>query len=225
MFRLEALAFLGFLATPLVPKTELAAQSRPTDAATAFFNAITASDWRRATRLVDPDAVAEARTIELGMLASWAERRPDLDRQKGESMQGISFGDELDPRLLEKHRDFVVDLYGVRTLGELAGLSPEELFARSLEASAHPSVRGDGPDFGPLTYRIIGTVQETDAVAHVLYRATSPNISYDDPWHVTVLRAVRRGDQWFIRPNHELVMFTGTSLLFQRMLDDQGPPE
>lgn len=225
MFRLAPLTFLVFFATLFVPLTELAAQSSPADAATAFFNAIGARDWRRATRLVDPEAIAEARRVELSMLASWAERRPDLEGLKGEGMQGISFGGELDPRLLEKHRDFVVDLYGVRTLGELARLSPEELFVRSIEASADPSVRGEDPDFGPLTYRIVGTVQETDAVAHVLYRSTSPNISYDDPWHVTVLRAVRRGDRWLLRPDRELVVFTGTSILFQRMLDEQGPPE
>ena len=108
---------------------------------------------------------------------------------------------------------------------EVAALSPEELFARSLEASTHPIVRGERGDLGRLTYRVIGTVQETDSVAHVLYRSTSPNVSYEDPWHVTVLRLVRRGDQWLVRPDRELIMFTGTSLLFQRMNEEESPPK
>jgi uncharacterized protein with PhoU and TrkA domain len=50
-------------------------------------------------------------------------------------------------------------------------------------------------------------------------------MSYDDPWHVAVLRAVRRGDQWLVRPDRELIMFSGTSLLFQRMHEEESPPE
>jgi hypothetical protein len=225
MFRLAALAYRALIAAAFLVDTGLMAQSKPAAAATAFFNAMTAGEWRRAARLVDPEALAETRNIELGMLASWGEARPDLQRLKDGGMQGISFGGELDMSLVEKHRDLVVDLFGVRTLGEVAALSPEELFARSLEASTHPIVRGERADLGPLTYRVIGTVQETDSVAHVLYRSTSPNMSYDDPWHVAVLRAVRRGDQWLVRPDRELIMFSGTSLLFQRMHEEESPPE
>jgi hypothetical protein len=225
MLRLASLAFPTLIAAALLPDAGLMAQSKPADAATAFFNALTAGEWRRAARLVDPDALAEARTIELGMLVSWAEARPDLQRIKDGGMQGISFGGELDTSLLKKHRDLIVDLLGVRTLGEVAALSPEELFARSLEASTHPLVRGERANLRPPTYRVIGIVQETDSVAHVLYRMTSPDVSYEDPWHVAVLRAVRRGDQWLVRPDRELAMFSGTSLLFQRMHEEEGPPE
>lgn len=223
--RLSLLAFPSLITAALLPNTALLAQSQPGDAAIAFFNAITAGEWRQAARLVDPDALAEARDGELGMLASWAEVRPDLQRLEGGGMQGIAFSGELDMRLVEKHRDLVVNLFGVRTLGEVAALSPEELFARSLEASTHPVIRGERVDLGPLTYRVIGTVQETDSVAHVLYRSTGQNIRYDDPWHVTVVRVVRRGDQWLVRPDRELLMFSGTSVLFDRMHEEQGPPE
>ena len=223
--RLSLLAFPSLITAALLPNTALMAQSQPGDAAIAFFNAITAGEWRQAARLVDPDALAEARDGELGMLASWAEVRPDLQRLEGGGMQGIAFSGELDMRLVEKHRDLVVNLFGVRTLGEVAALSPEELFARSLEASTHPVIRGERVDLGPLRYRVIGTVQETDSVAHALYRSTGQNIRYDDPWHVTVVRVVRRGDQWLVRPDRELLMFSGTSVLFDRMHEEQRPPE
>ena len=198
--RLSSLALPVFIAATLLPNHRLIAQSTPGDAATAFFNALTAGEWRQAARRVDPDALAEVRNGELGMLASWAEVRLDLQRRKDGGMRGIAFSGELDSSLLEKHRDLVVNLFGVRTLGEVAALSPEELFARSLEASTQPVIRGERLHLGPMTYRVIGTVQETDSVAHVLDRSTGPNMRDDDPWHVIVLRVVRRADEWLVRP-------------------------
>lgn len=47
----------------------------------------------------------------------------------------------------------------------------------------------------------------------------------DDPWHVTVLRVVRRGDQWLVRPDRELSIFSGVSVLLDRMHEEQGAPE
>lgn len=198
------------------------AQSTARDAASAFFTALKKGDWRGAARLADPDALREARDTELGMLANWAEVRPDLVMQN-ESFQGVSYGGELDPTLIEKHRDFVVDLFGVRTLGEVAALSPEELFARTLEATYLVPPEGSGERLHR-SYRILGVVQETDAVAHILYRATSPDIEYTDPWHAHLLRAIRRADRWLVRPDREIMMFSGTSILFSR-LHDQIPPE
>jgi hypothetical protein len=118
----------------------------------------------------------------------------------------------------------VVNLFGVRTLGEVAALSPAELFARSLQASYDPAEGRPGLGRARITYTLLGVVQETDAVAHILYRATSADIHYTDPLHAEILRAVRRGNRWLVRPDNNIIMFSGVSVLLSRM-HQATPPE
>lgn len=77
------------------------------------------------------------------MLASWADVRPDLQRLEGSGMRGITFGGELDMSLVEKHRDLVVNLLGVRTLGEVAALSPRRAI-RALSGGEYASCHSWG---------------------------------------------------------------------------------
>jgi hypothetical protein len=82
----------------------------------------------------------------------------------------------------------LVDLayHGIRTVGELAALSAEELLSLTVRLGQH---LGGGTE--PNYYRgrpfVIGVVVENDSLAHILYRQERPGLRA--PWEAELITA------------------------------------
>jgi hypothetical protein len=175
----------------------------PSDAASAFFEAIRQARWADAAALVDPDAAAELREQQLAMLIAWAQHRDELRRMResgeGSTMFGFSSNGVIDPELLAAHATIpLLAFSGKPTLGELAAVSTTTFIELLLKVSnGEVGPDKDGPFQRP-GRRVIGEVREGDALAHVLYRAEGAGIRYSNPHHVEVLQLRRAGDGWRI---------------------------
>ena len=199
------------------------AQTNPQAAAQEFLAAIEGRRWREAAALVDPEQLAPYREETLAILVAWAQQRDEIRKQAlrgGGELTALSTDGKLDPQALARVGDTrLPPTRGVRTLRDLAALSPAEFLAHVLELADIRSI-GRGGFIDPSTHRIFGAVNESDSVAYVLYRAEGPGVRYDDPYYVEVFPTVRRGDRWYVHGSHRGAGFTRLAFLIAR-LDEQ----
>jgi ABC-type proline/glycine betaine transport system ATPase subunit len=106
---------------------------------------------------------------------------------------------------------------------DLAALPPVEFLAHILELADIRSA-GRGGFVDSTTHRILGAVNESDSVAHVLYRSAGSHVRYSDPYQVEVLAIVRRGDRWYVRGSHRGAGFTNLAFLITRLDEVQPEP-
>ncbi len=179
------------------------AQTSPQAAAHDFLAAMEGRRWREAAALVDPEQLAPYREETLAILVAWAQQRDAMRRRplRGSgALTALSTDGKLDPRALARVGGTPVPaIRGVRTLRDLAALPPAEFLAHVAELADMRSADSLSGSVDSSTHRILGAVNESDSVAHVLYRSEGSGVRYDDPYHVEVLAAVRRGDRWYVR--------------------------
>jgi hypothetical protein len=177
---------------------DLQSSPTPADAAATFFAALKRAEWLTAASMIHPDAVARFREAELAMLVAWAENREAMKQAR---TQGLGFGyssdGTLDPvKLAHLGSTPFRAVPGVRTLQDLAALSPHAFAALFLELSSLPIAAAESGPYERPSYHIVGHVIEDDSIAYVLYRLQGPAIRYEAPYHVDVLRLRRSPDGW-----------------------------
>jgi hypothetical protein len=92
----------------------------------------------------------------------------------------------------------------VKSLEELRGLSPSEFFARWLEGH-HPNPRDYAGGIAPTWIRtVVGTVAETDSMAHVVYRVQVDLGGRLAPSEMEVVTVRRVSGTWRILLNEDL---------------------
>ncbi len=215
-----ALALLLLVATP-GGSAVVMAQTSPRAAAHDFLSAIESRRWREAAALVDPEQLAPYREETLAILVAWAQQRDEIRRRplrRSGALTALSTEGKLDPQALARVGDTPLPaIRGVRTLRDLAALPPADFLAHVLELADIRSADSPGDLVESSTHRILGAVNESDSVAHVLYRAEDPRVRYDDPYHVEVLATVRRGDRWYVHGSHRGAGFTRLAFLLARL--------
>lgn len=181
-------AAVGFALLAFVGAPAHAQSGRPADVAAAFFGALERHDWTKAAALVHPGAVERFRRATLIGLVEWAERdsaEPGLPPGWHRARTGV------DSAALRRAAAAPAPvLRGVQTVGDIAALPAPELLVRYLEASFgafHPDI----------TRRVVGSVVESDSIAHVLFRTRwGPGTREGNPWRVDVLQLQRAGGTW-----------------------------
>ncbi|HEY7893819.1 MAG TPA: hypothetical protein VIC24_02835 [Gemmatimonadaceae bacterium] len=183
------------------------------DAAASFFRAIDARQWESAAQCVDPDAAERFREAALRVLIGWATIRSMRSRVSDGPM-GIALSRTLDPALLDRFAATPLrGVAGVSTLGDLAGLTPTQFVARSLEHREAEWTDRDAPADGP-TRDVLGATSEGESYVQVLYRPNDPEVEYADPLPVLVLRMRHRDGHWLVDLEHT------DHALVSPMLDD-----
>lgn len=183
------------------------------DAAAEFFRAIDARQWESAAQRVDPDAATRFREATLRVLIGWATIRSMRSRAP-DAPSRVGLSRTLDPALLDRFGATPLrGVAGVSTLGDLAGLTPTQFVARSLEHHDAQWTGRDAPADSP-TRDVLGATSEGESYVQVLYRPNDPEIDYADPLPVLVLRMRHRDGQWFVDLEHT------DHALVSPMLDD-----
>ena len=209
------LAQLGFLVAPVDAQSP---ETTPAQTVTAFFTAIARGDGRVAVGLVAPEDVVDFRRRELAIVTEFFDRRDELrraiqaPRPKASAVVGLEPLAPFDSAALAKYATMPLPVYGVRTVGEFAALTPEELLARVLSESAD----------GHYPSKIIGYVIEEDTMAHVLFRRDDPRIRGANPWLVQVAHAMRRNGRWYVRLGYGFGGSRVMAALFETL---EAPPE
>lgn len=155
-------------APPPVPVS--AAWARAADrVGCAFIDALQAGRYENAAGEILPGDVDEERSYQLSAEVQALDLR---DHPATHSIM-LPFNalppELLDPLLRRYAREPLDRWPRVRTVADLAALTPRQLVARELELFAHR----DGSQAVPSRFTCIGAVVENDSVAHLLYR-TSP---------------------------------------------------
>jgi hypothetical protein len=128
-------------------------------------------DWTNLALLVHPERLASFQREEIAYLAAWSESRETRARaqREGASVFMLSYDDSLSSEGMARVADVEIAVFGRRTIGALAALSPQAFFeAWCAAAYALPSL---GLAKRQLKREIIGHVFEGDSLAHVLYRS------------------------------------------------------
>jgi hypothetical protein len=161
------------------------------------FEASQRRDGRALAALMHPEALAAYRDGWLGSILGWAEIT-----KGGKNLPAGSGGfsiPDVTPELLARWaRAPVRGFEGIRTLAELAALTPEELLVRVIALEERELVRGvTGRDSGQSAPRILGVVFEGDTLAHVLYRRERPWPGRAE-WEPERITARRSGSRWLL---------------------------
>jgi hypothetical protein len=203
-------------------------QNAPVDVARSFFDAFEGGQWERLSAMLDPDEIARLRDEHLALLTSWAQHRPDKQRDSGTGTRIYSFTSEptADPATLERFADTPIPAFrGRPTLGQVAAMSPVALVAEWFAASFGGPGRGVfGVEGAPSArHEILGAVAEGDNMAHVVYRPNIDGAVWHFPWHVAVLSLKSAGDGgWLVLENDELRMGRGVSHMLFHPADGSG---
>ncbi|HKV50699.1 MAG TPA: hypothetical protein VJO52_05795 [Gemmatimonadaceae bacterium] len=111
----------------------------------------------------------------------------------------------VDPDAAERFRDVTLRALsaaaGVSTLGNLAGLTPTQFVARSLEYRDAQWNDRNAPAAGP-TRDVLGATTEGESYVQVLYRPNEWDGGKAGPVPVLVLRMRHRDGQWLVDLEH-----------------------
>lgn len=143
----------------------------PATVVRAAFSALASQRWSDVAALVHPEALRQFRQEQLHFATEWHDARTQEP-----------VGDSTDPRAVREYlakqwneamssRDpETVGFARVKSLEELRALNPSEIFARWLEGH-HPRPQDYAGGVAPTWIRtVVGTIAETDSMAHVVYR-------------------------------------------------------
>jgi hypothetical protein len=185
-------------------------QESPSQVAQRYFDAVARQQWDAAVALADPAAVRRFRNFALSTFVVVASRHDELERElKPQTGNGALFPLRIDsvarPSDLERVGAWRIPAYpGSPTVGELAAMTPQELFARSYPISEIECFDGEcRPLRRHPRYIVVASAIENDSVAHALYRQDPADTTHGrsgdegDPWGVEVLHLFRRaGSPW-----------------------------
>jgi len=167
------------------------------DAAIGFFRDIEVRQWDAAAARVDPDAATRFRETALAVFSRWAATRASRQAApNGPVAFGVGLGGTADPSLVEQYGATPLrGVRGVSTLGELAGLTPAQLVARSLEYQGGETP--DGPDEA-VTREVLAAVAEGALAAQVVYRRHRASMTTSWAGPVERLGMTLRDGRWFV---------------------------
>jgi hypothetical protein len=157
--------------------------------------------WAHFASLIHPDALAEFRDQQLLFVQAW-EQTPTHDR----------------PRRFPGN-PVLQEFPGVQSIEAFMSLSPSDLFARHLAAHAPASGTNYASGKPPVwTRAVIGTVQEHDTLAHVVYRKEVEVWIFGATEETHVVTVKRHGNEWRLLLNQDL------SMIGSVRITRHGPP-
>lgn len=199
-------------APPPVPVSAVWARAAD-GAGCAFIDALQARRYEDAAGEILPGDVDEERSYQLSVVVQALDERDHPFRYPMMLPFQVLPPEELDPLLRRYAREPPGQWPRLRTVADLAALTPRQLVARELESFAH---RHDA-QVQPSRFTCIGAVVENDSVAHLLYRTSpvaadtlihlpsgpAPPVAYDPGW-VDTLELRPAGGRWYVRFEGEL---------------------
>jgi len=184
----------------------------PDAAVAAVFEAMASKNWQRVAALADPEFLAQFREKQL--VYAEADRIAKVNRKKNEQQYGL-------PKCVQKYfesqdanftESFLKGFAGVKTVEQLAALSPPALFASWLAGGEHVR-KEEGKNVPPTSRTILGQVPEGDTLAHVVYRITPPPPTQPEA-ALQMLTVRRENDGWRVLPNED-IRLAGRSFSWQ----------
>lgn len=225
------------LVTALAVAAPAVAQSSPRDAADRFLDAWDRRLWSQAAGVLDLDLFDKFRRDFIDRARQQGQNPPevsvdDLLRQNPGMPRDVA---EYQVRMIRQQRERYADptsfeFARVRSLDELADLSPREAAARWLESrdpawqikmqfeAAGCRPPADAGDLPPVHRRLIGMVDDDDTTSYALFREERAEDDQTPAWvggdvFVMVLR--RQGTRWLVVPRSDLLPEVG-------MVDTRG---
>jgi hypothetical protein len=175
----------------------------PRAAVEAAFDAVQSKAWPRVAALSDPEFLARFREQQL--VYAEAEKIARQNRKSKKEQYGL-------PKCVQKYfesqeshftESFLKGFAGVKSVEQLAQLTPAALFASWLAGSEKVEKSDENKALPPTTRTILGDVVEGDSLAHVIYRVvpTPPT----EPQKTVEMIDVRHVDgSWRIVPNDDV---------------------
>src|SRR5437660_11078962 len=169
-----------------------------------LFEAYQARKWDRVADLTHPDSTAEIRQSIIEDVAHWRMMPlPEEMHPPDVHPAVLEYFGQMHARFA-KHGNPVLHEMSVSTVEELAALSPRDALLRFLQAKYIPPERYDDGRGPVRTRHALGAIQESDKVAHVVYRLHTEmgRLGADDELYV--VSAHRFRGEWRIILNKEL---------------------
>ena len=210
----------------------LRAQAAPAARVAEFFDALGTRRWLDAARLVHPERLESFHAQEMSALIAYVKLRAQLDeagiRDPMRHHFLIRYEPTLRPESLAVYADKpLLGLGPARTVAAANALPPADFMAYSFAAREYESNWLFYTRLERAPRHVIGTVIESDTVAHVVYRVGSPHLyqNHRDPADAEVLQMRLRQGSWYLWPNYENFDFGHPALRqLQLTLDAGGRP-
>jgi hypothetical protein len=205
----------------LTVHTRMEAQGSPTQIVESAFVAVAHRDWPVLAALIDPTALDSLRQESLGLMILGTEERKAGKEGGGYNPQDVVIPDHL-PRVGSER---VSQFPDNPTIAQLASLAANDFFQRWCAAVYRPDSEEDPVrEVVGLQRRMIGEAQETDSLAHVLYRRESRHVEMNElfidvPGRVMVMPLRKVQNRWRLLLNDDL----GWQVSFMEILHARPP--
>lgn len=170
----------------------------------AAFSALASQRWSDVAALVHPEALRQFREEQLHFATEWHDARTsepvgDTASRAAREYLARQWNEAMSSRDPE-----TVGFARVKSLEELRALSPSEIFARWLEGH-HPRPQDYPGGVAPTWIRtVVGTIAETDSMAHVVYRVQVNRGGRLAPAEMEVVTLRHSAGAWRIVLNDDL---------------------
>jgi hypothetical protein len=178
-------------------------------AARAFVAALDSGRWAEAAGYVDPREAAHERISRLTFVLEQFERRHDPATAHTYGFEAPVPDAVIEARLRRFSAEPLHAWRRANTVGEVLGLTAEQMMERELEVSAE-SYDGNGRPPVRSRFIFLEMVGARDEMALARYRQVEPNVESPPEWEVKELRLRRTGGRWTVLPGTELLARAGT---------------